>query len=309
MGLILRICDFVFVLRPLILIPAWSFYLVGAARGRGGGFAVYWGVPGAMSLLSLTSILASAYLLNQIFDRESDEQNDKIFYLSRGIFRARTLVVMAAVFFVVASLSFQEVSGTQRFPLVIALLLSLLYSLPPVRLCARPFLDMLANAFGYGGIAYVIGFAVFDFSMTSAWLHAAPFVMLVAATFIHTTILDVDGDRSAHKISTAVFLGERAAANLAAALHAAGLVIAILTGDLPAVAITGLSLPFTIVTLFRRTRSASAMQIQSATLIITIAAIFFWPVYAFVVVPLIALSRVYYRLRFGITYPGPQKSA
>lgn len=296
-------------LRPLILIPAWSFYLVGAAQGRGGGFAAYIGIPGGAPLLSLTALLVSAYLLNQIFDLESDARNDKLFYLSRGIFRVRTLVIMAGIFFVVASLAFQEVGGNLRLPLVLALVLSLLYSLPPIRLCARPFLDMLANAFGYGGIAYVIGFGVFDMSAAGAWTHAAPFVMLVAATFIHTTILDVEGDRASGKISTAVFLGERAANILAAALHTLGVGVAIFTGDIIAMVVTGATLPFTLVALFKRTRSASAMQIQGATLVTTGVAIVFWPVYAIVVAPLIVLSRVYYRLRFGITYPGPRKSA
>ena len=31
--ILLRIGDFIFVTRPLILIPAWSFYLLGARAG------------------------------------------------------------------------------------------------------------------------------------------------------------------------------------------------------------------------------------------------------------------------------------
>jgi len=308
LGVLLKICDFVFVLRPLILIPAWSFYLVGAAKARGQTFAAYAELPAPIVVLCLTSILVSAYLLNQIFDKESDEKNDKLFYLSRGIFRTRTLLAMAVVFFVIASLSFQEVAERYRLPLIGALALSLLYSLPPVRLCARPFLDMAANAFGYGGIAFIIGFLVYDYSSADALVGAIPYILLVASTFIHTTILDIVGDRAAGKISTAVFVGERPANAMALILHVAGTVAALIITDWIAVIITAATLPATIYALRAHTKRASSLQIQITTLAVTLAAIIFWPAYALVVAPLLIVSRFYYAKRFGITYPGPQKN-
>jgi 4-hydroxybenzoate polyprenyltransferase len=309
LGVFLKICDFVFVLRPLILIPAWSFYLIGAAQARGEPYSVYAGLPSPTVLLSLTSILISAYLLNQIFDRESDEKNDKCFYLTRGIFQGRTLVVFATVFFLIASFAFHRVDGAQRFALLLALILALLYSLPPVRLCARPFLDTIANAVGYGGVAYVLGYGSYGSSLLQAIIASIPYVLLVASTFLHTTILDVIGDKAAGKISTAVYIGERRSASAAAVLHTLGVVSAAVTGNAPALVITGVALPITIYVFVKHSRQASAMQIQATTLIVTVAAVAFWPVYAVIVAPLIILSRVYYARRFGITYPGPQKNA
>ncbi len=67
---LLRICDFIFVLRPLILIPAWSFYLIGAATAIETNPDYPRGFPGLTAFLSLTAILITAYLLNQIFDRD-----------------------------------------------------------------------------------------------------------------------------------------------------------------------------------------------------------------------------------------------
>ena len=152
--ILLRMCDFVFVLRPLILIPAWSFYLIGAAQGRNSATPVIAAFPAPPVFLSLTLILITSYLLNQVFDRDSDEKNGKCFYLSRGIFEARTLIILATVSFVAASTVFRNVEGVQRGLLIGTLFLSLVYSLPPVRLCARPFADMIANGAGYGGLAY-----------------------------------------------------------------------------------------------------------------------------------------------------------
>jgi 4-hydroxybenzoate polyprenyltransferase len=310
-SVLLRFFDYVFVLRPLILIPAWSFYLIGAAAANGSVSAGATGLPGPMAFLSLTAILITAYLLNQVFDRESDEKNDKCFYLARGIFHERTLVLLAAVFFVAASITFRRAGVSQRLPLVLALLLSLVYSLPPIRLCARPFFDLIANAAGYGGIAFVLGY-IAEARTTgfgTAAIAAVPYVLLVASTFIHTTMLDVEGDRAAGKISTAVFLGERVSSFVAGAFHLAAVVAAVVTGDVLAVVVTLVALPASVLAFFRRTRNASAFLVQTSTLVVTVAAAIMYPVYLALVAPLLLLSRFYYKKRFGITYPGLQRDA
>jgi 4-hydroxybenzoate polyprenyltransferase len=268
------------------------------------------GLPSPVALLALTSILICAYLLNQIFDRETDERNNKCFYLSRGIFRVRTLVIMAAVFFVVAGCAVPDVVGpSQRWALLLALALSLLYSLPPIRLCARPFLDMLANAVGYGGGAFVIGFGAYQSSAAEAITNTIPYVLLVASTFLHTTILDVEGDKASDKISTAVLIGERRSANLAAFLHLLAILAAFATANFIALIITGLSSPAAIYALKSGARSASATLIQVNTLVVAGVAVFLWPVFGAILVPLVLLARFYYRRRFGIIYPGPRKGA
>lgn len=291
------------------MIPAWSFYLIGAAQGKDGGFSARLGLESWNALVSLTSILVSAYLLNQIFDRESDERNGKCFYLSRGIFPVRTLVVLAAIFFFIASFTFQRVEGNQRILLLLALALSLLYSLPPVRLCARPFADAAANAFGYGAGAYLIGYSATRSLGLDAIADSIPYVLLVASTFLHTTILDVSGDRASGKISTAVYLGERRAGTLAALLHGLALVSALATDKVIALVVVGACAPLTIYSVIRPSRAASSLLVQSTTLIVSIVAASLWPLYAAVLVPILALARLYYRKRFGIIYPGLAKSA
>ncbi len=303
---ILRICDFLFVLRPVILIPAWSFYLIGAAAARPGA-SLQGAFPSPVTALSLTAILVTAYVLNQIFDTESDEKNNKCLFLSRGIFTARTLILIAALAFLAASFAYHRTAGAARPPLVIALALSFAYSLPPLRLCARPVLDLLANAIGYGGIAFVLGFGVFDPSLSAAATRSLPYVLLVAATFLHTTILDFTGDSETGKKSTTVLVGVRASAIAAVALTALGFVMAAAARDLVAAVVTGASLPVAAYPLSKKSLGASAFVVQANTLIATLAAAFFWPAYLALVVPLVALSRFYHKRRFGIIYPGPRK--
>jgi len=304
---LLRICDFLFVFRPVILIPAWSFYLIGAAesaRSTGDSLSA---LPAPLTMFCLTAILATAYLLNQIFDRESDERNNKCLYLSRGIFQARTLVLMGLASFLAASWAYHRVGTDAKGPLALALALSLAYSLPPARLCARPFFDLIANSVGYGGIAFVLGFGVFDASLETASWRSIPWVLLVGATFLHTTILDFSGDRAAGKKSTTVLIGIRASSVAAVVLHACAFLFALAVGHDVAAVVTGVSLPVTCFPLFKRSIGSSSFVIQTNTLVVTAAAAFAWPAYLAIVVPLIALSRFYHRRRFGFTYPGPAR--
>jgi 4-hydroxybenzoate polyprenyltransferase len=315
--ILLRFGDYLFVMRPLILIPAWSFYLLGAALGERRGAIAAAPAPILYGFGCLTAILVTAYLLNQVFDQESDRRNKKGHFLTRGIFSVRAVVLMAMFAFLFASYLFRSVSAAQRIPLVLALVLSLAYSLPPLRLVARPFVDLLANAAGYGGIAFVTGFAAFDPSTRDAVLLALPYVLLVGATFLHTTILDVDGDRDSGKITTSVVVGERASAVLACGLAGAGLgpaaaVSLRIYGDklsLMILAVCFVVFFYAAVRLYReRNSSASSNAVQAATVMVTIPAAISWPAYFALLVPIVVAARFYYRARFGINYPGPADS-
>lgn len=313
--ILLRIGDFVFVTRPLILIPVWSFFLMGLRWGRRDPSwpvdpdAAVWG------FVCLSAIMVTAYLINQVFDQESDRRNNKGHYLTSGVLGVRTVILMALLAFAGASLSFQNTAGAQRAPLVASLVLALVYSLPPIRLCARPIVDLVANAVGYGGLAFLVGAFAAGAAPGPALAQSLPWVLLVGATFLHTTILDVDGDRAAGKVTTSVFIGERASALWALALAFASLALALGVslwryGDvLPALAVAA-SLP-AFVTAARawyrggqRRMALSSATVQYATLVVAVAAAFVEIRYLVLVVPIVIAARYYYRARFGVVYPG-----
>jgi 4-hydroxybenzoate polyprenyltransferase len=296
------------VLRPLILIPAWSFFLIGTAEGAS-SHGIRFGFPRPNELMSMTAIFVMAYLLNQVFDRESDERNNKCFYLWRGVFRVRTLVLLALAFFFAASFLFRRADDASHVLIISLLALSLIYSLPPLRLCARPFVDLIANAVAYGGIAYALGYGIESETTLTAALNASPFVLLVAATFLHTAIPDIPGDEATGKISTAVRIGRGASINLAIALHMIAVVAAIVTRSTAALVVTIASFPVAGYVFLNRTPAGSSLYVQINTLVVTVTAIVLWPAYALVVAPLVLLSRFYHRRRFGITYPGRQTAA
>jgi 1,4-dihydroxy-2-naphthoate octaprenyltransferase len=313
----------VFVLRPLIMVPAWSFYALGVhlapVRGRVELFSVIV-QPG---FWCLTALLASAYVVNQIFDQSSDRRNGKGLFLTHGVFRTRSMIAIGLACFLGASWLFQKVEGAQRIPLAAAMLLAFAYSLPPIRLCARPWLDLVANAIGYGGLAFAAGAGgVSDYPL-AAFLDAAPWMLLVGAIFLHTTILDVDGDAATGKRTTTVAIGVVRSAHLASVL--AGAAAASQTwayvrkdGSWATALVAGLALVVVVaanVALLRAEKldpllraaarsRASARVVQAITALVALWACVRDPALLLLFVPLAVAARFYYRARFSIRYPG-----
>jgi 4-hydroxybenzoate polyprenyltransferase len=304
----------------LILVPAWSFYALGVHLAPAPARVELFSVVTQPGFWCLSAILASAYVLNQIFDEESDRLNDKGQFLTHGIFRARTLVLIALACFVAASFLFQRVAGAQHGLLVGALLLSFTYSLPPLRWCARPGFDLVANAVGYGGIAFALGSAAVSTRVTPAFVDALPWVLLVGATFLHTTILDVDGDAAAGKRTTTVALGVPRSARLATFLAAGAAALETWLcwrrgGSVGSAVVTVLALAIFVAANARVLRAekearrdaraaSSAKAVQGVTALVALWAVLRDPVLLFLLLPLAMAARVYYRARFGLRYPG-----
>jgi 4-hydroxybenzoate polyprenyltransferase len=304
----------------LILVPAWSFYALGAHSGPEPVLAT---VLAEAGLWCLTAVLACAYVLNQIFDRESDAINGKGLHLTLGVFSVRTMTAIAVLCFAAASLLFRRVTVPQQLPLIFAFLLSLIYSLPPIRLCARPYFDLAANAIGYGGLAFVIGATGAGATFAEAWRDGVPWGFMVAATLLHTTMLDVVGDAAAGTRTISVAIGIRASAWVAvlfgfgAAADAAWSFVERGTGAGPVlVAATGFA-GFVAAALWverglRRSEAerraavarASSLSVQLMTVLIAVVAVMRDPLLLLLLLPVIVAARAYYRARFGIVYPG-----
>lgn len=303
---LLRLCDYIFVLRPLLLTPAWSFYLLGAGEVARGSSRPLLIPPSPATIISLTFILTCGYLINQIFDRESDRVNKKVFFLAEGIFSTWGVLAMAVISFLAASYFFHRSPSMVRTPLLLALVLALTYSLPPIRLCSRPFFDTAANAVGFGGLAFVLGYAAGAGRYGRSPLLAAPYVLLVASTFLLTAVLDYEGDRQVGKTSSAVRLGKKSALRVAALLGVGAFISSLACSHMFAAALTLLALPAPFYAR-QGDRKRVSLAVQATTMLVILAASSQWPLYLAAIIPLVVLSRYYYRRRFGLIYPGVTK--
>lgn len=294
----MRWLDFFFALRPLVLVPAWSFFILGAGLAHADAGAAFPVVR--LALLSL--VLVATYLINQVIDFESDRINDKGYFLQRGIFSRRLYVVVASVCLMLA-LGAAVAGGHAPALLGASALLGLAYSIPPLRLSARAGLDLLANGLGYGCLALLLG-AGDAWSWSVPWgARLAACFLAVAAVFLHTTALDIDGDQRTGKRTVGVVLGLARTRGVAAGVATSAAASAAWSGAPQLIAAcTVLALACVWSGVAPRQVSSRSICVGGTALFAVIAAMF-QPWFLVAILVLAALTRIYYKKRFSLAYP------
>lgn len=297
------IWDYIFLLRPSLLLPIWVFLFLGYFWGSGEsilGITLslplrFWRV-----LISYSLLCSGVYVFNQIFDIESDKRNKKLFLLPEGIISIPTAWIC---FFILVGISFITGISLGRGYLILWLItagMGILYSLPPFTFKGRPFLDLISNSLGYGLVTFLIGFGVIS---KTGLLHSLPYIFATGAVFLHTTIPDIEGDREMGEITTGVFLGVKRTSLFALLLLIIGLILSIYLKDPFAGIISLLSLPGFILAYLKtsdeRSKRAYRIGVYGLGLLIALR---FPPLLILGFLTLLAL-RIYYRYRFNLVYP------
>ncbi|MCI0595150.1 MAG: UbiA family prenyltransferase [candidate division Zixibacteria bacterium] len=295
-----KLLDYFFATRPVLFMPVWTVALLGA--GQAAGHRISGEV--ASSLLFATACLFGAvYLVNQIFDRESDLINDKGFFLSRGIVSVPEAAVLA-VGLNMAALAVAFLSSGYAFALFVGIvILGIIYSAPPFRLKDRAWPALSANMLAHGSIVYLVGAGWSENLEWSHLLRSLPYFFAVGAIYLNTTLLDVEGDKQAGKKTVTVVYGERFAQGMALVFVLLAIGTAVYTRDfdflLPAI----LALPFFALALDRKSVKYSVWGTKAALVLLSLsAALYFWW-YVLILTAGFLAVRIYYKRRFGMVYP------
>ncbi len=296
-----KVFDFIFLGRPLLLIPVWTIYLHFQAACRPADSNAGSIVHHLASLAAVSLIFAGTYIVNQIFDIASDRINDKLYLLPRGIIAVPAAWIAYAVLTVCGLVVAIFVS---EHLLVISLLivsLGLFYSLPRVRLKDRAIAGLLANAIAYGVL--VPAAASPEAVVESKGWTVVPYFLAIAVGYILTTIPDFEGDTQSGKRTVAVVLHPKGALYLALALNVATLAVSILTGNTELAMVAGVTLGMLIALTIWFRRPLLLLACKLPILFLTLAAMWHFPAYGILLVLTIVLTRLYYKYRFGIVYP------
>jgi 4-hydroxybenzoate polyprenyltransferase len=160
-------------------------------------------------------------------DREGDRLNRKGGAVASGALAGRPLALLAATALAIAALAALASPATAavRGLLLAALALGAAYVAPPLEAKRRPYLDLLAQALGYGVVAFLLGAnAAPEPGAPLAWREtpwlrlAVPYALGIATVGIVTMLADRPGDERAGQRTTAVALGAAQSARLALAL-------------------------------------------------------------------------------------------
>ena len=180
----------IFLTRPHLFIPTLIFYVNGLFLSRND--------INYFELILLLLVSSFAYVLNQIYDIESDRINNKIFILTENKVSI-SLAKKFAFFLFILSLIF-SLFVENKLLFIGLIILSIVYSVKPFNFKDKPFLDLITNSIGYGFFVFSIGYK--EISKESLI-----FILIMSSAYLITTIMDYEGDKKANKITTSVYIG------------------------------------------------------------------------------------------------------
>ncbi|HKK21671.1 MAG TPA: UbiA family prenyltransferase [candidate division Zixibacteria bacterium] len=302
----MKIVDYIFAARPLLLLPVWSIYLV--TRYYLADSAKYGlEVTDISMLAALTFMAAGSYYINQIADLESDILNNKLGFLQKDLVTRRGLI---RGFFALSALSMIiVVVRFSAWDLLIVeqlFILGVVYSLRPFRAKDRPIGGFLVNAYGYG---FLIPLTVHYWMFHIKYVHVtdlrlpAYFFCTVGAIYLLTTISDRPGDLKTGKRTAGVLLPQPLVLLFALILLSLSAWLAYNGGFDYLLYISIAACGPVIGAFFVKSEIAVLIATKLPILLLTIQAGYYYHEYLWFIVAVVISTRLYYKYRFGITYP------
>lgn len=162
----------------------------------------------------LANILAMsfAFMINDVIDAPDDMRDpikQKSNVISQGLLTVTEGNILSGLIFIVSAVLF-FFGGRHSFIIGLGILiLSFLYSVPPVRLKARPIVDLISHVLMLSTFLMMSGYYIYDTNPQKAWF------IIIAITFVsaygqfYNQMDDFDVDQRAGLKNTAMFLGKR----------------------------------------------------------------------------------------------------
>lgn len=303
----LRYLDHIFLLRPLVLIPVWTFFLLGAWHSSSGSFETVETAGFLSGIIAFTLLIGAVYIINQISDRVSDLDNNKLFFLPRAIISVKSAWFEAAFLILSAfTISIFYLPGRFTLIMLVSLALGILYSVEPVRLKKRAVLDVLSNALGIGILNTLAGWTMVSGSISGS-MKLLPYPFAVASIHVLTALADIEGDRKNSLHTSGVALGPVKGVFVSTVLMAVAGAVAALTENRLALFACLLSLPAFIFPLKsgspRFSDNRMLVPAKISTLIFSVVAGFLFRWYLPFLFVVIIGTKAYYKRRFRLDYP------
>lgn len=304
--------DYMFLLRPSIMIALWTFYFAGVSLAfRINGLSYFNNNYNAgmiiVTLIMYSILMGSVYVINQIVDIDTDRLNGKLFILSDGIIskqNAMIYAIMLAIISIAGILIMSQATFVMKILFLLSFILGVMYSVKPFSLKRRPFVDLLDNVIGYGMIAVIIGFESTGCSFKMEYLQKLlPYIFSMGAIFINTTLMDFEGDKAVNAKTTGIFLGYKKASLLSSVLMFFAIISAFNSADKIMIFCSMYSLPFFIYNAVKRSKKTVDISVKLTAPILTIILSICFPYFLIMNIIVLISMKIYYRKRFNIRYP------
>ncbi len=250
-----------------------------------------------------SGLFGAVFLINQIYDIESDRINDKLHFLPKDYVKVWAAWVMIVLLNAVSLIIAFCVSFEVALASLIIIILGVLYSVPPIALKNRAWPAVLANGLGHGTLVFIIGFCAADGSFAAGLIKSIPYFMAVAAVYIGTTLPDIEGDKRTGKYTIGVRFGENKTQIIILICYLIALLTGFIVKDTPFLIASLAVSPFYFWSAYTKSVKACVLAVKMSIISLTLAASYFFPPYLVFLILLIFATRAYYRYRFDMDYP------
>ncbi|MFZ5980889.1 MAG: UbiA family prenyltransferase [Candidatus Zixiibacteriota bacterium] len=300
----MKIIDFIFSSRPLLIMPAWTVYLVCLHYHHQLSGDKFDGLDLAV-LFCLSGVFAGAIYLNQVYDYESDLLNEKVGFLQKKIITPKEMMLAAVVLTITAAAVGGLIAWNTLMIVILVFVMGYIYSVPPLRLKDNPFFNLFINGFTYG---FLVPLATMpDLSLHNAgllgWDNPFYFLCTLVSVTALTTVPDMKGDERTGTRTIAVVLRRTGTLLVALVFMLAALLLAYRSGFELLAGLAAVATLLILAALFINTEKMILLAVKLPLLLVTLLAGYFYPLYLLFIVALILSLRIYYRKRFGIIYP------
>ncbi len=300
--------DYFFVLRPMLFFPGWSTMLAGFFIAYKHNWMPWKASHGRMDvigllLVSFAMLMGASFILNQLRDVQSDRENNKLFLISDG-FISRQNAMVEVLLLSTTGLVLISLINYQVFlaAFVFLIVTGYLYNFPPTHLKDRPWGSLLANA-GMGWLAFAVGWLVHKPASVNLIIESMPYLFFNVALYLFTTLPDMKGDKRSSKNTLAVRFGLENVVLFAFVLFSLSLVFAFVLDDRQALVFCLFSLPFFLLTLFKRNVEATTRTTKFSVLFFALSICLRWPVYFLLMLSGFFCTKFYFKKRFNLDYP------
>jgi len=243
------------------------------------------------------------YIVNQIFDKETDHLNRKLFIIADGHMSVKT-AWLYTMFLYVTALTVSWFISMEFFLIVIlSIILGFLYSVRPFHFKGRPVIDIISNSIGNGVLNFYAGYVIVSSIKFEGLLSTIPYQLAIGAVYLTTTVADIPGDRAAGDRTSGVVFGEKITGILAFILLFLSVITAFWLWDLLALLPGFLSLPFFFYLIFKPIVPMFIKASRVCTALMALAAGILFPWFAVFVICVVIFSKWYYKTRFHLNYP------
>ena len=280
--------------------PVWTILLLG--HHRSSQLSGINHLPG-LALLLITFLVGAVYILNQIFDIESDRLNQKLFFLAQGHISVRAAIIETILLNILSVIPAFIISWQLGLLFTAGMFFGIIYSTPPLSFKNRSIGGLILNALAHGNIAFLIGWCMNQSLSWQSLAFSLPYMLAVSAIYLNTTIPDINGDRMTGKLTLAVKWGKERVMFLSSLLVIMSIILSLLMKDIPFLIASSLSLPFFILCAITGKERYITAATKLAILLLSIAAGIFYPWYFAVLIIGFVGTRLYYKARFNLDYP------